>query len=350
MSTVTTSQAAAQAVEPVASPELFALTDEQIIGLTTDLPEDDSAAGRASPAQNSQQTSTTDAATADTQQPVAANTDEVAAFKSIYPGGIAEAKSAADAARQLADIDSAFFRGDATSRTQLARRMMEQDPAAFREMVNAAVRLLGETPAQAAPQSQQQQQPSQITQAHQQTAIDPQLSRSYASFEQAANADLERSVGASIDRTLQQALPNLRQLQSTDGAALPQRLASAVRDEIDAALRSDTQLGSQISKILEARRFDDSSRAQVVRLIDTRAQQLVPTAVRRVVNTWTQTALGARRPENQTATNTAATTSHTQSSKSTQQSPKSSAQPQPQRSTPNNVDYRRLSDEQILDL
>jgi hypothetical protein len=349
-------QIATQAAAPAVSvPELFALTDEQIIGLTSDLSVDEPAPTAQiqtqTAAPNPQQTSVTEPAAADTQQLAAANTDEIAAFKSIYPGGITEAKSAADAARQLADIDSAFFRGDATSRAQLARRMMEQDPAAFREMVSAAVRLLGETPSQTAQQPQQQQLHAQTTQSQQQTAIDPQLSRGYANFEQAANADLERSVGASIDRTLQQALPNLRQLPATaDGAALPQRLASAVREEIDTALRSDTQLGNQISKILEARRFDDSSRAQVVRLIDTRAQQLVPTAVRRVVNTWTQTALGARRPENQTTTNTASTTSHTQSSKSAQQSPKSSAQPQPQRSSPNTVDYRRLSDEQILDL
>lgn len=352
MSPVTTSEAAAQAVAPVASPELFALTDEQIIGLTPDLTADDSTAPPQSQTQNaapnSQQTAATDTSNADAQQTTAASTEEIAAFKSIYPGGITEAKSAADAARQLSEIDSAFFRGDAVSRAQLARRMMEQDPAAFREMANAAIRLLNEAPSQTAQQPQQQQQPQTTQSQQQQPAIDPQLSRSYATFEQAANADLERTVGASIDRTLQQALPNLRQLQSTDGAALPQRLASAVREEIDAALRSDAQLGSQISKILEARRFDDSSRTQVVRLIDARAQQLVPTAVRRVVSTWTQTALGARRPENQNTTKTTTNAAAAQPSKSAQQSAKSSAQSQ--RSASNTVDYRRLSDEQIVDL
>src|SRR5271156_2047736 len=174
MSPVTTSEATALAVAPVASPELFALTDEQIIGLTPDLTADDSTAPPQSQTQNaapnSQQTAATDAATADAQQTTAASTDEIAAFKSIYPGGISEAKSAADAARQLAEFDSAFFRGDAVSRTQLARRMMEQDPAAFREMANAALRLLNEAPSQIAQQPQQQLQPQQpqTTQSQQQ--------------------------------------------------------------------------------------------------------------------------------------------------------------------------------------
>jgi hypothetical protein len=337
MSTVTTPEATAPAAIPLTSPELFALTDEQIIGLTADLSAEEATHATApSTTPEAQQ-----AATENTQQLTTAAADEVSAFKTLYPGGITEAKSAADAARQLAEIDSAFFRGDATSRAQLARRMMEQDPAAFREMVNAAVRLLDETPS---PTAQQPQPQPAATQSNQQPAIDLQLSRSYATFEQAANADLERSVGASIDRTLQQALPNLRQLQTAGGAALPQRLASAVREEIDAALRSDTQLGSQITKILEARRFDDSSRAQVVRLIDTRAQQLVPTAVRRVLNTWTQTALGVRQPQQQS--DRPATTSTTPNkSVATQQK-----SPQQRSHAPTTVDYRRLSDEQILDL
>jgi hypothetical protein len=76
---------------------------------------------------------------------------------------------------------------------------------------------------------------------------------------------------------------------------LQQRLGTAVRDEIDVALKSDAQLGEQIAKVLAGRRFDDGARAQVVRLIDARAQQLVPGAVRRVVGSWTQTTLGTRR-------------------------------------------------------
>ena len=71
-----------------------------------------------------------------------ATPEDARALKELYPGGVSEAKAAADGARQLAEIDGAYFRGDATARGQLAQRMMEQDPGAFREMVEAGVRLL----------------------------------------------------------------------------------------------------------------------------------------------------------------------------------------------------------------
>ena len=55
-----------------------------------------------------------------------------------------EAKAAAERARQLDEIDAAYYRGDAAARGQLAQRMMLEDPRAFREMVEAGVRLLRE--------------------------------------------------------------------------------------------------------------------------------------------------------------------------------------------------------------
>ena len=74
-------------------------------------------------------------------------------------------------------------------------------------------------------------------------------------------------------------------------------MKASVREEIDSALKSDAQLGEQVARVLAGRRFDDAARKQVVRMIDARAQQLVPGAVRRVVSGWTQTAMAARRGE-----------------------------------------------------
>ena len=56
-------------------------------------------------------------------------------------------------------------------------------------------------------------------------------------------------------------------------------------------------LGEQVARVLSGRRLDEAARAQVVRLIDARAQQLVPGAVRRVVGSWTAATLGAKKPE-----------------------------------------------------
>ena len=44
---------------------------------------------------------------------------------------------------------------------------------------------------------------------------DDTLVGEYRTFEKAANAELERSVGSAIERTMEQALPNLRRLAAS---------------------------------------------------------------------------------------------------------------------------------------
>src|SRR5208337_4884322 len=74
---------------------------------------------------------------------------EARTLKELYPSGVNAAKSAAERARQLDEFDAAYFGAAgrpaealSAARVQLAQRLMEQDPAAFREMVAAGVRLL----------------------------------------------------------------------------------------------------------------------------------------------------------------------------------------------------------------
>ena len=275
------------------------------------------------------------------------------ALKELYPGGVAEAKAAADRARELDTIDAAFYRGDAAARAQLARQLMQQDPAAFRAMVEVGLQLLHSTPQTTGQGTAAAPNPRASTA----TQVNPQqpaqaepgsdVVASYRQFESTANAELEKSVSASIARAMEQALPNLRLRDQRTGEAGPlqDRLRGAVREEVDAALRNDRELGEQVTRILAGRNFSDSSRTQVVRLIEARAQQLVPGAVKRVVSSWTDTMLARSSGANAAAANT--TGSHNQ------------ATPQPARNnpraTPENgnapsrpIDYRHLSDEQIL--
>jgi hypothetical protein len=265
--------------------------------------------------------------------------------------------------------------------------MMKQDPAAFREMVAAGVRLLtgnkvaseektGARPdagieegslapaangAAYARDDGKSAQPlrsdgpfAQSTQGKQAGMAVPQdvdgrTAEAYASFEKAANAELERSVGVKIEATLEQALPNLRRGGSgSDGAALTQRLGNAVRDEVDAALKSDAQLGEQIARVLAGRRFESGAREQVVRLIDARAQQLVPGAVRRVVSGWTETALASRRGDGPSRRTPTGKTAGGAAGRGAEGEVRS----EPRQSTrrAGRVDYGKLSDQEILDL
>src|SRR5258707_158762 len=253
-----------------------------------------------------------------------ATPEDARALKELYPGGVSEARAAAERARLLDEVDRAYF-GTAgnspeqlsASRAQLAQRMLREDPAAFREMVEAGIRVLQEAPGcqggttkslhslvsdASASASPSGKNASVVGAQH----AAPQLGNAsaneahvaaYAAFERAANEDLERSVGAAIERTLAQALPSFEQ-HNTPGqtrrgeqagaqraAPLQERLASSVPAEVEKALQGGRQLGAQVAQILASRRFDNDARAQIVRLIGERAQQLVPGAAKRVLRT-----------------------------------------------------------------
>ncbi|HEY2823064.1 MAG TPA: hypothetical protein VGJ06_18610, partial [Candidatus Acidoferrum sp.] len=200
------------------------------------------------------------------------------------------------------------------------------------------------------------------------------IAANYATFERSTNDDLERIVGGAIDRTLDRALPHSNR---ADSAAMRTRLAASIRQDIERSLQGDRQLGEQVAQVLSARRLDEATRSQVVRLIGERAQQLVPGTARRVLGEWTQTTLAAHRerggrtdaaksrrdldPANASpasarhATAPSSAASHRRSSANantttTQQRGTSSgrsastASPRAQK-----VDYRRVTDDQILD-
>jgi hypothetical protein len=303
-----------------------------------------------------------------------ANPEDARALKELYPGGVSEARAAAERARVLDDIDRAYFAGDTAQRSQLAQMMLREDPAAFREMVFEGLRALegagkqgNGTPSNTAaslpatdqktlqdsgptlrPRSGQEPGATQVQHESPVTSHESQVA-AYASFEKAANEELERSVGGAIERTLAQALPNASRVSNASGvgaqhaAPLQARLSAAIRQDVEAALKGDRQLSEQVAQILSGRRLDNETRAQVVRLIGERAQQLVPVAAKRVLSDWTQTTLAAHHSRNQKTETTAARKDVSVANAGPNSSSSRTAPPK-------SVDYRKLSDEQILNL
>jgi hypothetical protein len=294
---------------------------------------------------------------------------EAAAYRELFPKP-EDARSAAQRARLLDDIDRAYFAGDPSQRAQLAASMMRDDPAAFREMVFAGLRALQEAgkqgdeqahAADAVNQYSQSSQDSSTSQGAEQSsrATEAQFA-AYAAFERSANEDLERSVGGAIARTLEQALPNS---SGADNSGMRERLAATIRQEIERALQGDRQLGGQVAEILSGRRggeagvanprLDHATRAQVVRLIGERAQQLVPVTAKRVLSEWTQTTLASHR-----ARTSRADAALSRQEVATASSPGNHAsRPSSRQGDATNTgrtgrkpDYGRLSDEQILDM
>ncbi|MGH9741549.1 MAG: hypothetical protein ACRD51_04280 [Candidatus Acidiferrum sp.] len=282
-----------------------------------------------------------------------------------------DARTAAERARVLDDIDRAYFAGDASQRAQLAAMMMREDPAAFREMVFEGLRALEEAgnsvrarsvadaltrPGTAASntatsQASRQQQTNIATQVRDDSTQQAQLA-AYAAFERSANEDLERSVGSAIERTLEQALPAAGR---PDSAALKGRMTAAIRQDVEKALQGDRQLGEQVAQILSAKRLDAETRTRIVQLIGERAQQLVPSATRRALNDWTQTTLAAHRGRSAHADVTPAVA---QGGSSAAASAKDAARAREEKNRGSvrtttksgRMNYQKLSDEQILDL
>jgi hypothetical protein len=312
---------------------------------------------------------------------------EAAAFREVFAKP-EDARAAAQRSRLLDDIDRAYFTGDSSQRAQLAASMLREDPAAFREMVFAGLRALEETGKSGTPNNFAQRPPNTVAAglvyaeprsappadaraadrpggaSPVPTNADANVAAHYAAFERAANEDLERTVGSAIERTLDQALPHGNRAEN---AAMRSRLAVTVRQDIEKALQGDRQLGEQVAQVLSARRLDNNARTQIVRLIGDRAQKLVPGTAKRVLGEWTQTTLDSHRgrtnrietaaarrdvatasPESRTVSSTANSARSTQTqNQNRQRDIRSSAQASV--SQGRKVDYRRFSDEQILD-
>lgn len=324
---------------------------------------------------------------------VAQARQDAAAYREVFAGP-AEARAAADRARALDQIDRAYFAGNASDRSQLAATMLREDPAAFREMVFEGLRALeeaekgggaaqgaagsrlarvfggasaeaGQATVSGAPQGAAQnavRQPGTAAKqgntgetgvaGHHGNREQEARMAAYASFEKSANEDLERNVGAVINRTLEQALPNAGR---TESAALKTRLVGAIRQDIEKALQGDRQLGEQVAQLLSGKRLNDETRAQVVRLIGARAEQLVPGAARRILNDWTQTTLAAHRERSgrgaaassrqEVATVAVNAGSSAESRGKVERGREVGAS---RSGNGRGVDYRKLSDEQIL--
>jgi hypothetical protein len=270
----------------------------------------------------------------------------------------------------LEEIDAAFFGAPGkpaealqAARAQFVERLYGMDPAAFREMVEQGQRILqsgvGRSGATDAGQSHASVQTgtrgAQTMAAAGHAALPQELVGQFRVFEREANAELERSVGGVIERAMEAALPNLRSARGGSGARdaqgtpLRERLSAAVREEVVAGMKSDAALGEQVARILSGRRFDPSVRAQVVRLIDSRAQQLVPGAVRRVVSEWTRATLGENKGSGREVAErgSVAATGNSAGKKETAR-PRTAPTERVERR--GRVDYRKLSDEQILEL
>ena len=285
------------------------------------------------------------------------------------PAAAAEARQWREAANDVAALDAAYFSGDPGARGGLAARLYESDPGAFREMLAESARMLAsrdpqaladlarqlgmsEAQAQNAPaksltQAARAQEPAAAVQntvpgglrgqAGNEASGGAQFpAEAYRTFESATNQDVARQTREAIDRTLSSTLPE----GVSDGAR--RRIGDDVFRELHATLSSDRELSRQVGEILGGWRFDGGTKQQIVSLISGRARAAMPEVARRVVGEWTSSVLASDRARAARVDGAAARRDIT-GGRLPEPVPASALRPR-------NIDYSRLSDEQILEL
>jgi hypothetical protein len=158
----------------------------------------------------------------------------------------------------------------------------------------------------------------------------------YRTFESATNQDVARQTREAIDRTLSSTLPQ----GVSEGAR--RRIGDDVFRELHATLSADRELSRQVGEILGGWRFDGATKQQIVSLISGRARAAMPEVARRVVGEWTSSVLASDRARAARVDGTASRRDIT-GGRLPEPVPASALRPR-------NIDYSRMSDEQILEL
>jgi len=298
----------------------------------------------------------------DVQGPLAPGAEnEPAWLKQLeaQPGAAAEARQWREAAKDVAALDAAYFSGDPGARSSLATKLYDSDPAAFRDMLAESARMLAARDPQALAELAQQLGMSESAQnatakSLTQAARSPEASaaqntmgadnrggagfpaETFRAFESATNQDVARTTRDAIDRTLSTALPE----GIAEGAR--RRIGDDIFHELHATLSADRELSRQVGEMLRGWQFDGATRQQVASLISGRARSVMPEVARRVVAEWTSSVLASDRAR--TARVDAAASRHDITGGRLPEPVPAGAL------RPKNIDYGRLSDEQILNL
>lgn len=292
----------------------------------------------------------------------------IAALKD-QPDAAAEARRWHAAAKDVAAIDAAYFSSDVEARAGLATRLYDSDPAAFRAMLAESARTLAARDPQGMAELARQlgahevaqgtgKSVSQAARVRETASAQQGIERAsdsntreaananktgervfpaetYRAFETTTNEDVGRQVHEVIERSLRSTLP--------DGiaAGARRRIGEDIFREVHASLAGDRELARRVGETLRDWRFDSAARQQVVGMVAGRAKAMLPEVTRRVVAEWTSSVLASDRAK--TARIDAAASRRDITGGRLPEAISGGAKAR-------DVDYGRMSDEQILEL
>ncbi|MGB9334115.1 MAG: hypothetical protein WCB14_03830 [Candidatus Acidiferrales bacterium] len=386
--TPTTAQSHAAASAPASRP-----SDDEILGLVT----------TASTAANSKAPSTTDFDSSESDQASNAQPNSPAAdpaqfraifesnpelrdawrdaqsFREIFPDvesaraiqklfpTIEDARAANSQVADLVRLDTLFFSNRPESHAELAAAIYRLNPAAFRnlaQMMNAIVSPSGDGVKPLPPLGPTSSATVQPSGGRATGTIAPNANGESNSLSQSIDG---RSLGGSEDSPLQQPITAahehaffhetnaaavegvLNSIQSQLDRLLPeatpqntrQRLTGEIYREVDAALQSNRAFGQQLLQAFRSGQLTPENQRAIVGMVVGRAKQALPGIAKRVLGEWTSGVVahaGARQERQRNAARRVDIAGGAPGGDS------------PRALMPKDIDYRRMSDNDILNL
>jgi len=298
-------------------------------------------------------------------------------FRAIFPTPAA----AEDAKTQLDELDGMFFSGAPADHAALAARIHELSPEAFQGLANAmkehAAKIgtakpygnppsasaasqtdgnasevnpplepainTSETASAEASETPATQKAAEIRASSAAQTTDPRRAAQVA-FYHSTNAAVVQKIVAAIESQVNHLLPE----SISSGAKT--RIVGEIYRDLDSALRGNPQLGKQLQDAFAAAASDatnphGSTRAHqqaIVTLVTGRARQALPSISKRVINEWTHSVVSANRER---------LARHESAAKRVDIAGGGASDGVNRKPvSPREVDYKRLSDSDILNL
>jgi hypothetical protein len=271
--------------------------------------------------------------------------DDAQAYRETFPSP-EEARTASALLADLDRMDALFFSRRPEDHAELARAVASLDPAAFASLAQAMGGLAASagnhdaSPAapalRHAPLPEQSPARNAIPASDQVAQPTAAPTQAQTEFFHAANAAAVHSVLESIESQVERLLPEGISKSARN------RVVGEIYRELDTTLRSNRQLAQQMREAFRSGGLDADHQRALVSLVTGRARQALPGVAKRVLNEWTSTVVAAnhdRRTRQRVAEHrvdiagSGGAASHGQRAM-----------------TPRDIDYRRMSDSDILNL
>jgi hypothetical protein len=306
------------------------------------------------------------AANADIPEPIRAALDANPDLRRAWDDAQAyrEAFATPEAARvatsQLADLDrldSLFYSRRPEDHAELARTVASLDPEAFASLANAMHEFAGARHAvpgtdPGRDQTHPARPPAESSASNSAASPNNDAGRSSAMPSQppratepsAAQSDFLQSTNAAAVQSVLDAIETQveRLLPENISKSARNRVVGEIYRELDTTLGSNRQLAQQMRDAFRSGGLDAEHQRAVVTLITGRARQALPGVAKRVLNEWTSTVVAAhndRRARQQAAERRVDIGGSG-----------GAGSDGPRSMTPREIDYRRMSDADILNL